>query len=237
MLYKLIDKGREEIIIVFSGFLGRNIDFDNLDELEYNKIHSKFQWFKNINEINKDKLFIADSYNKWYGYYLYNEGITVIPEIQNLIKSTNKKKKIYFGTSKGGTGAIYNFFEDNSKAICITCVPQIKVTSLQGENKKKVNSKIFLDNEMLKKISEVKNYIKNSFGKIVLLTGINDFEYEEHVKFQKYHENVTLLIDLESRNHIDIILNNIDILIEILQYGKTDKVKYIKKQTYIIERI
>ena len=95
--YMYIDKGSEDLLIVFSGFTGEN------------RRYNYFTSFKNI-EINQ--LYILDTWGILGSYYWYekhdNRPESLVNSlIENIVVNNNIKRIFTAGTSKGGTAAIY----------------------------------------------------------------------------------------------------------------------------------
>lgn len=229
--YKLINNNKKELVIIFQSAgritteLFEKIISNNVDLSEVKKAHESYSWYKLKENKYVDYLYLEDFYSKSYGWYMFDEGKSIIDrlnmQLEQFIIKNGYKRVTAFGSSKGGTGAllygIKNPYIDNVFSV----VPQIHSVQYIDTYFKKYKKLFFPDSCL-----ETEEYFNNIFyneniyceenyknTKVYIYTGVGDEQFQEALHFNtflgKKSIDNNIIINSSHKKHTPIVMDNV----------------------------
>ena len=151
-----------------------------------------YNYTRYLKDINIHRLFIEDTCGKYGCYYLCNNmnfdvEETVIELVENIMKKYNIKKEnvITFGSSKGGSAALYYGLKYGFGRI-ISGAPQSKIAEYLNGRRTDMLQYMIGDDLLQENIDKLDSLILDLIKpdvktKINLLTSENDAQYKKHI--------------------------------------------------------
>ncbi|WP_201627273.1 hypothetical protein [Psychrobacter immobilis] len=229
--YKLINNNRKELVIVFQS-AGR-ITLELFDKIinndvelsEVKKAHEKYSWYKLKENTYVDYLYLEDFYSKSYGWYMFDEGNSIIDKLnlhlERFIIDNKYKKVTAFGSSKGGTGALLYGIKNPYINRVFSVVPQIHsvqyIDTYFEKYKKLFFPKDDIDNEEYfnnifynEDLYCEENYRNTS---VYIYTGVGDEQFQAALDFNNFlgKKNIdnNIIINSSQKKHTPIVMDNV----------------------------
>lgn len=242
---KLVNNNSSKLTIVFqsAGRISHNL-FNKIlnEEASYNEVkeaHEKYTWFKFSNDSYSDYFFIEDYYSKSYGWYMFDEGESVINEINeditDLINSKKYETVTTYGSSKGGSAALLFGIINPKIDNVFSLVPQVHVIKYINEKLSKYKELFFpKDNNHLESYfeniffdDEIYNQKDLSQTEIYFYTGVNDEQFEDLLELHKLLDekkcNNNIIINTSLKLHNGIVMDNVPFIKSALKLITNDK--------------
>ncbi|MBR5273245.1 MAG: hypothetical protein IKU25_07655 [Clostridia bacterium] len=209
------------------------VAFQAVPTVKNGKVNKSYNYTKFLKDINVNRLFIEDTCGEFGCYYLCNNmnfdvEETVIALIESIMKKYKIKKEnvITFGSSKGGSAALYYGLKYRFGHI-ISGAPQTRIATYLGGCRPKMLQYIAGDDLKAENLEFLDSLIINqvrtgSNSKINLLTSKNDAQYECHIvplleKIKKTKQTHNIVFQPEIKKHRDIATFFPNFLIENVQ--------------------
>lgn len=260
---KLINNNSKTLTIVFqsagrisSELFDRIYKKENVKE-EVENAHKKYTWFKFSNASYSDFYFIEDYYSQSYGWYMFDEGKSIINELNedltNLIIENGYTNVTTFGSSKGGTAALlYGLLNPHIDNV-FSLVPQIHVVDYINLRLAKYK-KLFFP----KQDEEIESYFDNIFfnenlyknlslksTNIYFYTGVNDEQFDDlltlNQKLDNRNCNNNIIINTSLKKHNGIVMENVPFVKSALEiitkknFLKGPRLKRINSNTLLLK--
>lgn len=225
---KFVNNNAEKLIIVFQSTIGLDLtrfDPDSLEYREYVKVsHERYVWMRTFSKYNEaDYLYIQDNFNYSYGWYIKDNKINIIKNVNNYINENITKKYseiVAFGSSKGGFAALLYGMLNKSITQIVAVVPQIRVKEyLDTIPMYNILSTCFEESDD----SILFNIIPEGNKKLVIITGMYENEKvlkstEDFLEYLDNYSNVQtkVIFDSLSYGHNRIAENNASLVLEEL---------------------
>ncbi|MFV0288585.1 MAG: hypothetical protein ACK5HR_03940 [Mycoplasmatales bacterium] len=203
------------------------LPMNGLDEKKINP--KKYAGYKLVKSLSKSILIIEDFFNNRYGWYLKsgNRKIDsiILEYIETFYKNRNYSILSIYGSSKGGFAALNIGLQSYCINKIYAAIPIIDVRKYYKQMNNKDSETYFKKYEDY--IFSISKEVSNTKD-IFIITGINDWQYEEQNKLISYlmlnqeYYNIYLYIDYNILNHGEYVRKNSDIIKNVLS-DKTKK--------------
>lgn len=225
MKYDFINNNSSKLVIVFNALSGLpnkdNLIKENLREV----INDKNSFYGMIKNRQFNYLFIKDNYCDLYGWYITDYDNLVFDSINNWLTCFIKDGKYKsedvttFGFSKGGSGALFHSIYNENIGNCYSGTAQIDFLEFFKKSGNQIIKDMIPYGEKMNSI--VFRPDKLTVTNVQIISGINDEQYSNQVKFGKFLEDnlpcgssICYNIDINGYMHANIAMLNVDIMIE-----------------------
>lgn len=229
--YKLINNNKKELVVVFQS-AGR-ITTDLFEKIinntaktsEIKEAHEHYSWYKLKENKYVDYLYLEDFYSNSYGWYMFDEGESIIDKLNKQLKDFimlhGYENVTAFGSSKGGTGALLYGIKNPLINNVFSAVPQIHAVKYIDTYFKRYKELFFPEKSI-----KTENYFNNIFyneniyseesykdTNIYIYTGVGDEQFQEALDFNIFlstkNINNNVIINSSQKRHTPIVMDNI----------------------------